>query len=158
MNKTFSLPIFVISLLLISTAGALEDPRLPATKMVPTNYDLISDDGSEIRNLVGGTAGESVHCRLPAHGVTQASRHKTVEQIWYVLNGVGELWRKDRRGEETVVPLSSGTSLTVPLETAFQFRNLGKSPLDIFIVNLPHWSGVGELVPVKNHWPIPASP
>lgn len=122
-------------------------------KQVSKEKPFISDDGSVIRNLTPMGNVQSVHCSLPKGGVIQASRHKTVEQIWYVISGEGEMWLKDQDGLETESKLAPGTAITVPLGYAFQFRNTGKKDLEIFIVNTTPWSGDGELIPVENHWP-----
>lgn len=118
---------------------------------------FLSDDGSEIRSLPTVNGVETVHCRLPQGGIIQASRHKTVAQLWYVLSGNGDLWLQTHDGKESVVLLKSGVSVTVPLGYKFQFRNTGMQNLDILIVNTTKWSGPGELIPVKNHWELPKS-
>ena len=118
---------------------------------------FLSDDGSEIRPMPSINGVESVHCLLPKNGVIQASRHRTVSQIWYVLAGTGDLWLKSASGKETLHSLKSGIAMTVPLGYAFQFRNTGEQNLEIFIVNATKWSGAGELIPVKNHWPVSGS-
>jgi mannose-6-phosphate isomerase-like protein (cupin superfamily) len=68
------------------------------------------------------------HFQLPAGGVSLAVRHRTVEEIWYVISGVGEMWRS-RDGDAQITPLTAGTSLTIPVGAAFQFRCLGSEPL-----------------------------
>ena len=47
--------------------------------------------------------------------------HRTVEEIWFVLAGRGEMWRKQGEREE-IVDLAPGQCLTLPLGTHFQFR------------------------------------
>lgn len=134
--RTFSAPVSAIS----------------ETASLATAHTFVSDDGSEIRVMPGINGVESVHCRLLKHQVIKASRHKTVSQIWYVLDGTGDIWLKDTSGKESITPLKKGVAITVPLGFAFQFRNTGTSNLDIFIVNTTQWSGAGELIPVANHW------
>jgi mannose-6-phosphate isomerase-like protein (cupin superfamily) len=124
----------------------------PETKSVPQKCDVIAPDGSEIRLLPILKSGSSVHCTLPAGGISQAIRHKTVEEIWYVLAGEGEIWRKDQDGVETVVKMKKGVSLTIPLGTSFQFRALEDHPLEIFIVTMPPWPNNEEAIVVPNHW------
>lgn len=91
---------------------------------------------------------------VAGQGVIQASRHKTVQQIWYVTDGDGEMWLQDTKGQETTFALRRGISFAVPLGYAFQFRNTGARDLEIVIVNTTPWSGAGELIPVRNHWQI----
>jgi mannose-6-phosphate isomerase-like protein (cupin superfamily) len=95
---------------------------------------------------------QAVHCTLPAGGAIKACRHKTVAQLWYVLSGKGEMWLAEPSGKEQTFPLSAGVSFVVHLGDSFQFRNVGKEDLQLYIVNTTPWSGPEELIPVKNHW------
>lgn len=126
------------------------------TKHLPDAYDTLAPDGSEIRLLPELPAGGMVHCTLLPGGVTQAIRHKTVEEIWYVVSGQGQIWRKNA-SSEAITDLTPGTSLTIPLGVHFQFRNTGDAPLVIIITTLPAWPGMDEAVPVDNFWERPAS-
>ena len=63
---------------------------------------------------------------------------RTVEEIWYVLAGRGEMWRRDGSREE-VVPLEPDLCLTIPAGTSFRFRATGDSPLSAFAVTMPPW-------------------
>jgi len=113
--------------------------------------DVLAPDGSEIR-LAGRVAGASmVDCTLPPGGVSAAVRHQTVEEVWLVIAGEGEIWRKDER-EESVVGVSPGSWLTIPLGTHFQFRTLGAKPLGIVIATVPAWPGEYEAIRVPDHW------
>jgi len=109
-------------------------------------------DGSEIRELLSGSGASVVHCTLPAHAVSMAVRHRTVEEIWYGLGGTGEVWR--RAGErESVLAVAAGTSLRIPTGAHFQFRNTGAEPLRILIVTMPPWPGMDEALRVADRWP-----
>jgi mannose-6-phosphate isomerase-like protein (cupin superfamily) len=124
-----------------------------ATRSVPAAHDLLAPDGSEIRLLPAVAAGSMVHCRLPTGGCSLAVTHRTVEELWYVLAGSGEIWR--RQGHDgTVTALAPGTALSIPLGTHFQFRCIGDEPLDIVIVTMPPWPGTDEAVRVADHWPV----
>lgn len=117
--------------------------------------DAIAPDGSEIR-LAGRVAGGSmVECTLPPGQVTQAVRHRTVEELWLILFGHGEVWRSHGSGPGEVLTVGPSTWLTIPLGTHFQFRNPGREPLRFVIATLPSWPGPDEAVPVANHWPVP---
>ncbi len=118
--------------------------------------DLLAPDGSEIRLLPQVAGGSMVHCTLPPGGVSLAVAHRTVEELWYVLAGEGELWRR-QGGEDAVVPLLPGTAHSIPLGTQFQFRNPGAAPLELVIVTTPPWPGEEEAVRVADHWPQPAA-
>ena len=80
-------------------------------------YDVLAPDGSEIRFLPQLKGGSMVHCTLPPGAVSLAITHRTVEELWYVLAGAGELWRR-QDGREQVVALVAGVSVTIPLGTA----------------------------------------
>jgi mannose-6-phosphate isomerase-like protein (cupin superfamily) len=128
------------------------------TATIAARPDTLAHDGSEIRFLPQLQGGSMVHCRVPVGVTTKAVRHKTVEELWYVLDGIGEIWRK-MDGEEKINPLVAGVSVTIPLHAHFQFRNTGSTPLDIVIVTMPPWPSMDEAAPVADHWtPSPGAP
>ena len=98
------------------------------TKHLPTEYDELAPDKSEIRLLLTMKGGSMVHCTLQPHAISLAVRHKTVEEIWYFIEGRGEVWRKQRDREE-VVEVRPGVCITIPTGTHFQFRCTGNEPL-----------------------------
>ncbi len=54
--------------------------------------DAIAPDGSEITFLVGDARRASlVEVRLPAGDTSKPVRHRTVEEIWYILTGTGKV-------------------------------------------------------------------
>ena len=77
--------------------------------------------------------------------------HRTVEEIWFVLSGHGEMWRRQGEREE-IVTLEAGVCLTIPRGTHFQFRTLGDAPLAAVGVTMPPWPGEGEAVVVAGPW------
>ncbi|MFE6054495.1 cupin domain-containing protein [Kitasatospora sp. NPDC056446] len=86
--------------------------------------------------------------------VTHAVSHATVQELWHVAAGSGELWRRQDGREETV-RLTPGTAVSVPLGTAFQFRADEDSdgPLSITAVTMPPWPGTdGEARPEQGPW------
>lgn len=126
-----------------------------ATQTVAPACDLLAPDGSEIRLLPTAKGGSMVHCRLQPGGCSLAVTHRTVEELWYVLAGSGEIWRR-QGGDEAVTVLAPGTAISIPLGTHFQFRCTGNGPLDIVIVTIPPWPGMDEAVRVEGCWPAPA--
>ena len=62
------------------------------------------------------------HFQLAPGEVSTAVSHRTVEEIWFVLDGRGEMWRQQDDHEE-IVGLEAGVCLTIPLGTRFQFRS-----------------------------------
>ena len=120
-------------------------------------HDVLAPDGSEIRFLPQLKGGSMVHCTLPPGGISLAVAHRTVEELWYVLSGAGELWRA-QDGREEVVPMLPGTAHTIPLGAHFQFRNPGPAPLAFVIVTMTPWPGMDEAVRVTDHWATAAVP
>jgi mannose-6-phosphate isomerase-like protein (cupin superfamily) len=87
------------------------------------------------------------HCTLPPGNVSQAVKHKTIDEIWYCLQGQGQIWRKqDEPGK--VVNIRPGICLTIPTGTVFQFRNIGEEPLCFIIATMPPWPGNDEVITV----------
>jgi len=109
-------------------------------------------DGSEVRPLLEVTRGGMALCTLPPGGVSEAVRHKTIEELWYVTAGAGEVWRKMGTREE-IVAVGPGTCLAIPTGAHFQFRNTGSKPLVFVMATMPPWPGVDEAVRVTDHWP-----
>ena len=99
------------------------------TKTLGAAVDAVAPDGTAVRLLLSLAGGSMAHFELPAAAVSHAVTHRTVEEIWFVLTGRGSIWRR-QDGLERTDPLAPGTSLTVPLGTAFQFRAEAGSPLD----------------------------
>jgi len=122
------------------------------TKQLPTKVDYRAPDGSEIRLLPSLKGGGLCHCTLSSKGISLAVRHHTVEEIWFFIRGQGQVWRKLKDREE-VVEVDAGVSLTIPVDTHFQFRNTGTEPLCFLIVTMPPWPGSEEAVRVNDHWP-----
>ena len=79
-----------------------------------------------------------------------AVAHRTVEEIWYVVGGEGEIWRKFGE-EEHVTPVKPGVALTIPLGTHFQFR-AGAQALSFVAVTMPPWPGPDEAVACPGRW------
>lgn len=91
------------------------------------------------------------HFQLAAGQTSTAVTHRTVEEIWFFVSGVGEMWRKQETHEE-IVPVESGVCLTIPLGVHFQFRSTGDEPLAAVGVTMPPWPGEGEAIVVRGKW------
>ncbi len=122
------------------------------TKRLGKAVDAVAPDGSEIRLLAQTARGSVVHCTLPVGGASKAVRHRSVEEIWYFLSGVGEVWRATDDAEE-VTEVTVGVSLAIPTGARFQFRNTGGEPLCFVIATMPPWPGDDEAVRAPDHWP-----
>jgi mannose-6-phosphate isomerase-like protein (cupin superfamily) len=112
---------------------------------------VTAPDGSEVRPLLQVGGGSMVECTLPPGAVTGAVRHRTVEELWYFLEGEGEVWRSSGATNE-VTPVRPGIALSIPLGTAFQFRATGLVPLRFVIVTIPPWPGADEVTAVEGRW------
>lgn len=82
---------------------------------------------------------------------TRAVVHRSVEEIWDVLSGSGEIWRRHQAREE-VVRLVPGVCVTIPLGTEFQFRSSTSEGVEIIAITMPPWPGEGEAVFVNGVW------
>ena len=123
-----------------------------ATTRLPAAPDVTATDGSEVRILLGLRGGGMAHFTLAPGETSTAVAHRTVEEIWFVVSGRGEMWRKHGASEE-VVPLGPGVCLTIPLGTHFQFRAAAGEPLAAVAVTMPPWPGDGEAYVVEGRWP-----
>ena len=65
-----------------------------ATKRLPGSPDVVAPDGSDVRILLRLDRGGMAQFELAAGQVSRAVAHRTVEEIWYVLHGTGEMWRR----------------------------------------------------------------
>lgn len=122
-----------------------------STTTLPLDPTVTAPDGSDVRVLLRLSGGSMAHFQLAAGAVSKAVRHRTVEEIWYVLGGSGQMWRRQGEREETV-DLVPGTCLTIPVGTAFQFRAGGGGPLSAVAVTMPPWPGEEEAVFVAGRW------
>jgi len=127
-------------------ASGFDTARLGALRPVG------APDGSSVRILPRLAGGSMIHIELGASRVSHAVVHRTVEELWYVLSGRGEMWRR-LGGREQTVPLEPGVSLTIPRGTHFQFRASPEAPLTILAVTMPPWPGDDEACKVDGPWP-----
>jgi mannose-6-phosphate isomerase-like protein (cupin superfamily) len=114
--------------------------------------DAIAPDGSEVRVLCGTERGGMAVFTLAADTVARAVVHRTVDEVWHVLSGLGRIWRRLGDAEE-VLDLTPGLSLAIPVGTAFQFRCDGDAPLVVVAATMPPWTGEDEAVAVDGTWP-----
>jgi mannose-6-phosphate isomerase-like protein (cupin superfamily) len=124
------------------------------TKMLGAAPDAYAPDGSEVRLLASLGGGSFAHFTLPPGEVSAPVAHRTVEEIWYVVAGDGEVWRRFGE-EESVTPVKPGVALTIPLGTCFQFR-AGAEGLSFVAVTMPPWPGPEEAFPAPGKWETPA--
>jgi len=108
-------------------------------------------DGSRLWPLVRLPGASVAEFELAPGKTSRAVVHRTIDEIWYVLAGAGELWRRQGAREE-ITALAPGVCLTIPCGTQFQFRAHGAQPLRVLGVSLPPWPGEGEAMPVDGRW------
>jgi mannose-6-phosphate isomerase-like protein (cupin superfamily) len=107
-----------------------------AEALLPTRHDAIAPDGSQVRLLVRLPGGSMAHFELGPGEVSRSTQHRTVSEAWYILQGLGRMWRR-QDGTEREIDLRPGTALTIPVGMAFQFRNTGREPLAAVGVTMP---------------------
>ena len=121
------------------------------TVTLPKQPDAKSPAGADIRYLIGGETGNMIHSTVPPHQVNKATVHATVSEFWYVLEGYGEIWRDDGL-ESCITDLVPGTSIDIPVGTAFQYRNVSDKNLKFICITMPPWPGDSEAAYVKGKW------
>ncbi len=116
------------------------------TAHLPSLPDAIAPDGSEVRLLVRSRDGSMAHFTLPAGQTSIAVASRTLDEMWYFIEGQGEMWRRsERSGEEKYVEVGAGTAISIPNHTQFQFRSLSAEPLIAIGVTMPEWPGIGDM-------------
>lgn len=121
------------------------------TKRMPAAPDVVAPDGSDVRVLLRTGRGSMAHFELAAGRASDPIRHRTVDEIWFVLSGHGEMWRH-QDGHEEVVALEPGVCVSIPVGTHFQFRASDAGPLAAVGVAMPPWPGDGEAIAVAGKW------
>ncbi len=127
------------------------------TMQLPGPPDAVAPDGSDVRVLLRLGRGSMAHFELAAGQVSRPVAHRFVDEIWYVLHGHGQMWRRQARREETV-DLRPGTCVSIPAGTHFQFRADSGGPLAAVGVTMPPWPGAGEAYEVPGAWPAGPAP
>jgi mannose-6-phosphate isomerase-like protein (cupin superfamily) len=121
------------------------------TTTLPTDPTVAAPDGSDVRVLLGLAGGGMAHFQLAAGQAARAVVHRTVEEIWYVVAGRGEMWRRAGEREE-VTELRPGVCLTLPLGTHFQFRAAPDQGVSAVAITMPPWPGPDEALWVPGPW------
>jgi mannose-6-phosphate isomerase-like protein (cupin superfamily) len=121
------------------------------TTRLPEHPDAQSPAGADIRFLMDGDRGNMIHSTVPPHQINKATVHATVSEFWYILEGHGEIWR-DSGVESGVTDLVPGTSIDIPVGTAFQYRNVSETELKFICIAMPPWPGDAEATLVPGIW------
>lgn len=76
------------------------------TRYLPAEPNVTVPDGSDLRALLSLPSGSAAHFELPLGAVSRAGRHRTIDEIRFILSGRGEMLRRDGSFEGEAV---SGT-------------------------------------------------
>ncbi|MDI5964633.1 cupin domain-containing protein [Streptantibioticus silvisoli] len=124
-----------------------------STTRISQAPQVTAPDGSDVRPLcVLPGAASFARFELAPDQVSRAVSHATVEEIWFVTAGGGEMWRS-QDGHAEVTTLAPDVCLTIPLGTAFQFR-AGPDGLRVVAATVPPWpvDSPDEARPEQGHW------
>ncbi|MCC9309828.1 hypothetical protein LN042_22615 [Kitasatospora sp. RB6PN24] len=117
-------------------------------------------DGSTVRPL-GALPGAASMARfeLAPGAVSRAVSHATVQELWHVVGGSGELWRRRAAdGHSKTTVLRPGVTVSIPLGVAFQFRADPDAALLIVAATMPPWPDTAdEARPEQGPW-LPSIP
>jgi mannose-6-phosphate isomerase-like protein (cupin superfamily) len=121
------------------------------TTFLPKEPDAKSPAGAYIRFLMDGDRGNMIHSTVPPDQVNKATVHATVSEFWFILEGHGEIWR-DNGVESCIADLVPGTSIDIPVGTAFQYRNISDVDLKFICIAMPPWPGDSEAEFIEGKW------
>lgn len=119
--------------------------------ILPESPASRSPAGADIRFIMDGTTGNMIHSTVPPGQINRATVHETVSEFWYVLEGEGEIWRRNADAEK-VTRLMPGVSIDIPVGTEFQYRNVGKDSLKFICISMPPWPGDHEATHLSGVW------
>ena len=119
--------------------------------------NAVAPDGSEIRFLAdarhGAVRASVVEVTLPAGQVSRPVYHRTVEEVWYILEGRGQVWRCPPNAAAAAyspVHVVPGDSLVIPTGWRFQFSAGPDGSLRFLCFTTPPWPGGDEAVAVAD--------
>lgn len=101
-------------------------------------------DRSTIMTMGGEAAGGLALCTLDSGRVSSPVRHRSIEELWYVLAGEGQISRRQGKLDPWVEDLIPGMCVDVGTGLTFQFRSTGPVPLRLLILTMPEWPGQDE--------------
>jgi mannose-6-phosphate isomerase-like protein (cupin superfamily) len=102
--------------------------------------ETLAPDGSRIRLLVTDAQRASlVEVTLPAGAVSRPVRHRTVEEIWFFLEGEGRVWIGG-----AVTEVGPRSRVVIPTGQPFQFAAGSAGALRFLCYTSPPWPGEHE--------------
>ena len=97
-------------------------------------------------------AASLVEVTLPASQVSRPVWHQKVEEVWYVLQGYGEVWRCPPDADPALyaaLAVKTGDSLVIPPGWRFQFSASAAEELRFLCFTAPPWPGDDEAQPAE---------
>ena len=111
---------------------------------------VTAPDGSDVHILLSCEQGGMARFTFPAGETSPAVRHRTVAELWYVVDGHGWLWTS--AGAADGFPVHPGVCVVIPVGTSFQVRADASGPLVAVGTTMPPWPGEGEAEIVDGPW------
>ena len=125
---------------------------------------ITAPDGSAVRLLLAERHGAGrcsmVKVSIPPGAVSRPVRHRTVEEVWYIIAGRGWVWRGPPGAPSAgvaPVAVAAGDAIVIPTGWAFQFAAAGYDADDgdaddaagagglrFICVTMPPWPGMDE--------------
>jgi mannose-6-phosphate isomerase-like protein (cupin superfamily) len=87
------------------------------TRQLLGGRDVVAPDGSDVRVLLQLARGGMAHFELGARRVSRAVAHHSVDEIWYILRGRGQMWR--RQAGRRLLPCGPAPASPFPRERIF---------------------------------------
>jgi len=110
--------------------------------------DAIAPDGSEIRLLAtqahGATRASLCEVRLGPGAVSRPVSHRSVEEIWYIVGGRGQVWRCPPGARAEPIEVGPGDTVVIPTGWRFQFKAAPDGELRFLCYTSPPWPGADE--------------
>lgn len=129
----------------------LNTDRPIQTLRLPVDRDTVAPDSADIRVLLRTGQASLAHGTLDVGRTSIAVAHRTVDEMWFVVGGSAEVWRR-LGDEESLVTVSAGDALTVPLGADFQYRTVGDALFQFIMCTTPAWPGPDEAIFVEGRW------
>ena len=120
-------------------------------KIYGKDYVYEAPDGSRIIKFQDVRYGGLCHAIFPPQSIAKSQKHKTVDEIWYCIQGNGKIWIKKGKTEK-ISKIKAKDGFNIPSGTHFQVRNDSKEPLIFVIATMPPWPGASEAIRVVDHW------
>lgn len=90
------------------------------SKRAKAEKDYEAPDKSEIRLLTEVKGSSVAQVTLRPRMNSEAKVHRTVDEQWYFIQGIGQLWRQEAEFSE-VIDVRPGIAITIPKGVSFQF-------------------------------------